>query len=97
MPICNGCGGIGVPGGDDQIFSERRGVIDFLCLIASSSLGIFSAKKSEEEVTDNEQAENWFSFDIHPSHMWWELGGYEDGTLSRKSEMPKKIKRRPMT
>ncbi|KAM1203890.1 hypothetical protein ACFX2I_019768 [Malus domestica] len=53
--------------------------------------------KSEEEVTDNEQAENWFSFDIHPSHMWWELGGYEDGTLSRKSEMPKKIKRRPMT
>ncbi|KAM1040647.1 hypothetical protein TB2_029478 [Malus domestica] len=54
-------------------------------------------QKSEEEVTDNEQAENWFSFDIHPAHMWWELGGYADGTLSRKSEMPKKIKRRPMT
>ncbi|KAM1104660.1 hypothetical protein TB2_012833 [Malus domestica] len=76
------------------------------CAVAMVELGFaeettrFSVRgegKSEEEVTDNEQAESWFSFDIHPAHMWWELRGYADGTLSRKSEMPKKIKRRPMT
>ncbi|KAM1804074.1 hypothetical protein ACFX12_029984 [Malus domestica] len=95
---------LGPSGG--SMAGEKDSNLQCQCAVAVVELGFaeemtrFSVRgegKSEEEVTDNEQAENWFSFDIHPAHMWWELGGYADGTLSYKSEMPKKIKRRPMT
>ncbi|KAM2043593.1 hypothetical protein ACFX1R_038724 [Malus domestica] len=95
---------LGPSGG--SMAGEKDSNLQCQCVVAMVELGFveettsFSVRgegKSEEEVTDNEQAENRLSFDIHPAHMWWELGGYAYGTLSRKSEMPKKIKRRPMT
>ncbi|KAM0976517.1 hypothetical protein FF1_019491 [Malus domestica] len=89
MPMCSGCGGIGVRGGDDQIFRKVRKKS-----LTMSKLKTGSLLTSTQRICDMFIA---LCKDSNGSLTKQELGGYADGTLSRKSEMPKKIKRRPMT
>ncbi|KAM1087549.1 hypothetical protein ACFX2B_012914 [Malus domestica] len=85
----HGCGGIGVRGGDDQIFRKVRKKS-----LTMSKLKAGSLLTSTQRICDMFIA---LCKDSNGSLTKQELRGYADGTLLRKSEMPKKIKRRPMT